>query len=514
MQPDPTAPSAHRELPPPQYAYRAAQVRAFDRAAIDVHGIPGYELMCRAGQAALECLMRHWPAARRVLILCGAGNNAGDGYVLARLAMQRGLTVRVAAVAAPEQLTGEAARAWKDYRAAGGAAEGLARRIVHADADVAVDALLGLGLDRPLTGAYAEAVAQLNASGLPVLALDLPTGLDADSGAVLGSAVRARVTLSFVALKGGLFLGAAPDYCGLRECAELGVPRAVFELEPPILERLQPAQLAHWLPPRARTAHKGDAGRVLLIGGAPGMSGAIRLAAYAALRAGAGLVSIATHPESAAIVAAHRPELMCHAVDGRAALAPLLAAADVVVLGPGLGQSAWAASLWRAALRANRPLVADADALNLLAGQPARRDDWVLTPHPGEAARLLGCTTAVVQADRRSAGTVLAERFGAAVVLKGACTLVAPPGVGPDTAGTVAVCDRGNPGMASGGMGDVLAGLIGALVAQGLTPLDGARAGVLIHALAGDQAAQGGERGLLAMDLLEELRRWVNPASA
>jgi hydroxyethylthiazole kinase-like uncharacterized protein yjeF len=492
----------------PAYAYAAAQVREMDRAAIDVHSIPGYELMGRAGRASLVEVLARWPAARRITVYCGAGNNAGDGYVLARLARAQGLAVTVIAVAPPEQLKGDAAQAWEDYRSAGGTVQALGDP--GPEVDVVVDAVLGIGLDRPLAGDFAAAVAQINQRAVPVLALDIPTGLDADTGRVWGAAVQATATLSFVALKAGLYLGEAPDYCGVRCFNGLDIPDAARQSQVPVLERLKPERLTDWLPPRARTAHKGDAGRVLLVGGSPGMSGAIRLAAEAALRAGAGLVSVATHPACTAVVAGHRPEIMCHAVGSAADLLPLLAAARAVVLGPGLGQSAWAEALWGAAVRFDRPLVLDADGLNLLARHGCERASWVLTPHPGEASRLLGLEAGTIQADRRAAAVELARRQGAEVVLKGACTLVASG----DPARPTVVCDRGNPGMASGGTGDVLAGIIGGLLAQGLEPRDAAQAGVLVHALAGDQAARAGERGMLASDLIEAVRAWVNPVTS
>lgn len=272
----------------------------------------------------------------------------------------------------------------------------------------------------------------------------------------------------------------------------------------------QPTQIdAAWLRTalpgvRARDAHKGDFGHVLVIGGQPGMSGAARLAGEAALRAGAGLVSVATHPEHASVLNSGRPELMCHAVANAETLKPLLERSTVLAVGPGLGQSEWARGLLVAVWDTDLPMIVDADALNLLAREPMRRDRWILTPHPGEAARLLGCSATEVQADRRTAVRALQARYGGVVVLKGAGTLIAD-GV------QCRVCTAGNPGMASGGMGDVLTGVIAGLCAQGMSLSSAAAAGVLVHALAADAAAlRDGERGLLASDLLPELRRWVN----
>jgi NAD(P)H-hydrate epimerase len=342
-----------------------------------------------------------------------------------------------------------------------------------------------------------------------VLALDVPSGLDADTGWPNPIAVRAAATLTFLALKPGLFLGAAPDHCGELEFAGLDVPAELGADLPAALERLTFADLQRVLPPRARSAHKGSSGKLLLVGGGPGMPGAIRLAAEAALRAGAGLVYVATHPESAASVVAGRPEIICRAVTSGHDLDTLLETVDGVVLGPGLGQSAWGYGLWRRVMAAPVPLVLDADGLNLLAREPQQRRAWLLTPHPGEAARLLsGESVESVQRDRAAAVQDLADRYGAVAVLKGPNTLIASPG----TEGLPAVCDRGNPGMATGGTGDVLAGVLGSLVVQARDLKQAARAGVLLHALAGDDAARGGERGTLPSDLFPHLRRWANPS--
>lgn len=489
--------------PLPTAVYRAADVRAMDRHAIEVQGIAGYTLMQRAGEAAFDLLLSAWPAARRLLVACGAGNNGGDGYVVARLAREAGLDVTVAALVDPARLAGDAARAHADYVAAGGTTRVFEPATARA-CDVVVDALLGTGLDRDVSGPLAACIESLAAAGRPVLALDLPSGLDADSGAVRGVVLPAQRTITFVGLKAGLFLGAGPRCTGRLSFAGLGLD---VPAPGPRLRRLDGSLLAGVLPPRPRDAHKGVHGRVLVVGGGPGMAGAARLAAEAALRVGAGLVTVATRPEHVAAVVAGRPEVMCRGVASAADLAPLLAAADVVALGPGLGQDDWGRALFEAALAAPGPRVVDADALNLLAASPRRRADWILTPHPGEAGRLLGWSADAVQADRLQAAAELVARFGGVAVLKGACTLVQ----GGD--GLPWVCDRGNPGMATAGMGDVLTGAIAGLLGQQREPEIAAATGVLAHALAGDRAAAGGgERGLLASDVLAALRACVNPA--
>jgi ADP-dependent NAD(P)H-hydrate dehydratase / NAD(P)H-hydrate epimerase len=490
----------------PGAVYSAAQVRELDRIAIERYGIPGYELMCRAGEAALRVLRTTWPGARRVLVLCGAGNNAGDGYVAARLGHAAGLEITVVALVPTERLRGDAARAAIECRAAGVPMRAFSedQECLRAPRpDVAVDALLGTGADRPLDGEFAASVAALNDSQVPVLSLDIPSGLDADTGLPLGDAVRAAVTQTFVGLKQGFYLGAGGDYTGRIEFDDLGIPAAAREDLRATLTRLGGADLDRALPKRPRSAHKGVAGRLLLLGGGPGMPGAIRLAAEGALRTGAGLVYVATHRDSAGAVLAGRPELICRAVDTPADLAGMLDLADAAVVGPGLGKSEWARPLLRELLGSKLPLVVDADGLNLLAEAPVSRGRWLLTPHPTEAARLLASTTDAVQRDRLGAVRELARRYDAVAVLKGACSLVAADG-------TVAVCDRGNPGMATAGMGDVLAGVLGALAVQTRDLRVSARAGVLLHALAGDAAAADGERGTVAADLMLHLKQWAN----
>jgi NAD(P)H-hydrate epimerase len=489
--------------PNPLALWKSAQVRAIDAFAIGTLQTPGYELMRRAAAAALAELQRRWPAARRLLVLCGSGNNAGDGYVLARLAVAAGLSARIGAVSEPAALRGDAARAFADWHSSGGAT--LPWRDALAEGpDVVVDALLGIGASRDLDGEFAAAVALLNDSRRPVLALDIPSGLQADSGAVLGVCVRADCTVTFIAHKAGLWLANGPDQCGDLVLADLELERWPDDLGDPVVSASDPLEVSAALPARTRGANKGRFGHVLIVGGGPGMSGAARLCGEAAMRVGAGLVSVATAPEHAAQLATVMPELMVSAVGSAADLMPLLKRADVVAIGPGLGQSAWARGIWSCAMAGGLPLIVDADALNLLAAHPEKRDDWVLTPHPGEAGRLLEIPTAAVQADRLAAVSALRDRYGGTVVLKGAGSLVAGPT-------GVCICLHGNPGMAAAGMGDVLTGVIAGIHGQVRELALAARIGVLVHALAGDQAALHGQRGMIASDVIAELRGCVNP---
>jgi NAD(P)H-hydrate epimerase len=486
----------------PVALYSGAQVRAFDAHAISVLGIPGYTLMKRAGEAALRHLRSRYPVAHRIVIVCGRGNNAGDGYVLARFAQAAGLTVAVLAAFTPEQLEGDARQAWQDFRGSGGQVRPFEAALL-AGGEVVVDALLGTGLRGPMRADIAGVIRDINASRRPVFALDVPSGLDADTGVAHGESIRADCTVTFVALKTGLFLGNGPELAGTVFFDDL-------ELTPPAgeaarLTRIVESEIHEALPRRRRAAHKGDFGHVLIVGSGAGMPGAVRLAGEASLRVGAGLTTVAVAAENVAAIAAGRPELICIALEGEQILGEALARADVVAIGPGLGRSAWARAALTTVLAAGKPLVVDADALNLIAaGGVAAREDWILTPHPGEAARLLAVPGDEVQRDRLAALERLIERFHGTVVLKGAGTLVGARGRIPG------VCERGNPGMASGGSGDVLTGAIAGILAQCRDPWAAARVGVLVHAMAGDAAARGGERGILASDVARELHNCVN----
>ncbi len=494
---------ANNALPTPLYTTQA--VRAIERRAIDELGVPGIQLMNRAGAAALRLLQALWPAPSPVHVFCGTGNNGGDGFVLAALAQARNLKVSVWQVGDAGKIKGDALTA-RNLAVANGATIAPWDGVLPASG-IIVDALLGTGLHGNVTPDFAQAIAAINASGLPVLALDVPSGLGSDSGARLGCAVAATHTLTFVAVKQGLLTGFAPECCGVLHCADLNLPASLLAQMPASATRLVALGLRQqWLPKRARAAHKGSFGHVLIIGGDHGAGGAVMMAAEASLRTGAGLVSCATRAEHVAPLLARSPEVMVHAVRARADLAPLLARASVVVVGPGLGQAAWGQQLLHAAVASDLPLIIDADALNLISSGTVaakRREHWIFTPHPGEAARLLATCTEAVQSDRFAAARALQQRFGGAIVLKGAGTLVA-------SAGGLGISNYGNPGMASGGMGDVLSGILGALLAQGLEVGAAASLGVCLHGLAGDRAAQAGERGLVATDLIACLREVCN----
>jgi ADP-dependent NAD(P)H-hydrate dehydratase / NAD(P)H-hydrate epimerase len=488
----------------PLALYSAAQMRALD-ARLIAAGTSGFELMSRAAHGLWRALRRRWPDAGAVTVLAGRGNNAGDGYLLAALAQRAGWRVRVLALGDPAQLQGDAARARDEALGVGVAVQAWSE--CAALEGVVVDALLGTGLRGAVREPYAQAIRQLNASGAPVLAVDIPSGLCADSGQVLGVAVRAELTVTLIGLKIGLFSGAALDWVGELAYDDLQAEPQLVAGQACVARRLADGSLPR-LAARPRTVHKGQLGRVLVVGGDRGLAGAALLAAQSALRGGAGMVSLASRGEHLAAAQARLPEVMSAAVASANQLLALGSAASVWVVGPGLGQGAWGRSLLSAAATMPAPQVWDADALNLLAtGAVSLPTGCVITPHPGEAARLLGVSSAEVQADRPAAALELARRYQAVCVLKGAGTLVAEPD------GVLLLCDRGHPAMAGAGLGDVLAGLIGALLGQGLTPLAAASLAVWLHARAGEVLADEG-CGMAASDLCAAIRQLMQEQCA
>ena len=488
----------------PERLYTAEQVRALDKRAIEDFHIPGSTLMTRAGRAAFQWLRLHWPDAQKIQIICGTGNNGGDGFVVARLAHEAGLEVRVLLLGDEAKQSGDAKKMADGYIAVGGVVT--SRISIDKETDLIVDALLGTGLEREVTGVWAELVGLVNSHESPVVSLDIPSGLNSDTGKRMGCAVEADATVTFIGLKRGLFTGEGGQCCGAIVFDDLDIPAAVYEGVPSGVQRLQWQHFSEQLSPRVRSQHKGQSGHLLLIGGDLGMLGAISMAGQAAARTGAGLVTLATRAAHAALIASQHPELMCHGIETPEALLPLLERADAVVIGPGLGQSAWGLSMLRTDLERDLPLVLDADALNLLSLDPEKCDRWVLTPHPGEAARLLGSTTSEIQQDRFCSVTELQQRYGGVVLLKGPGSLVCA-----GNEALLGLCDQGNPGMAVGGMGDILAGVIGSLIAQGESIQRAAGMGACLHGEAGDRSASEGERGMLATDLLPGLRQLMNP---
>lgn len=480
-----------------------AALHALESRAAVVLG-DDYALMQRAGQAVWRYLLQHWPRAQRIVVACGPGNNGGDGYVLARHAREAGRDVQVIRTQPPSSALAQ--RACSEYESAGGQVDTFGSALP--DYDLLVDALLGIGLSRAPDGALAALIDVIDARQEPVLALDVPSGVDADRGCVPGRAIHATRTLQLIAAHPGLATGAALDHVSVCDLDTLDLDDGLLQAMPVSAHLLRADAIASWLPQRRRDSHKGNNGHVLCVGGDHGSGGAIVLCAEAALRSGAGLVSIATRAEHVSALLARCPEAMTHALDSAAGLDALATRADVIAIGPGLGRQAWGRDLLARSLAAGKPLLLDADALNLLASQTrGLPPDTILTPHPGEAARLLNCDTAQVQADRYAAAQSLVTRYECVVVLKGAGTIIAAPQRTP------CVIGAGNPGMAVGGMGDLLSGVIAALRAQGLSAFDAAACGALLHSAAGDMTAMDGQRGMLPSDLLPALRRLANPES-
>jgi hydroxyethylthiazole kinase-like uncharacterized protein yjeF len=496
----------------------SAEMREIDRTAIEVFGIPSLTLMDRAGRAVAEAAQELAGVKGRVVVVCGAGNNGGDGYVAARLLRGAGRDARVLALVPAERLSPDA-RAVREQAQRAGVPIDEAGELGGVDAgvgDVVVDAIFGTGLARAPEAAFAGAIARIEAArvaGARVVAVDVPSGLSADTGRPLGPCVRADRTVTFGFQKRGLVLFPGAAFAGEVSVADIGIPPEAARRVPVGCELVSDVEARLLVPPRAPDAHKGDAGRLLVVAGSPGKTGAAHLALLGALRGGTGLVTLAARAEVLPFALAGRPEAMSATLPGdgplgRADLQALLALAkeaDALAIGPGLFRGRETAELLLALLaRARKPAIVDADGLNALAEASGALAELgvplVLTPHPGEMARLCGVSVAEVQADRIGLAAAKARAWGATVVLKGARTVVADP------EGAPAVIVTGNAGLASGGTGDVLAGLCGALLAGGLPAAAAGRVAAHVHGRAGDLAAKRfGERGLLAADLGEAI---------
>jgi hydroxyethylthiazole kinase-like uncharacterized protein yjeF len=480
-----------------------AEVRAVEALAASSPGVP--DLMERAGLAAAELARdRLLQDKRSVLVLAGPGNNGGDGFVVARHLKSWWYQVSLVFVGERDRLGPDARAAHDAWLQAGG--EVLSALPVNG-ADLVIDALFGIGLQRELAGRHLELVEHINAQPAKVLALDIPSGLHADTGRVLGCAVRAHHTVTFIALKPGLLTLDGPDHAGEIHVRDLGLE--IDALHPARGHLVPTALLAHVLPRRARNSHKGTFGSLGILGGAAGMSGAALLAGRAALYLGAGRTYVGLLGPDGLLVDPLQPELMLREADEIVEMRHL----SCLVVGPGLGQSPPARSVVARALEREVALVLDADALNLLGAHEAladvcakRTSPTLLTPHPAEAARLLACTTAEVQVDRIDAAVSISERYRATVALKGVGTIVAEP------SGSWWINTTGNPGLASAGMGDVLCGFIGALLAQGAAPGHALLAAAHLHGLAADHCVEriGGPVGLTASEVTAAARGLLN----
>ncbi|WP_421132752.1 NAD(P)H-hydrate dehydratase [Alteromonas sp. A079] len=484
--------------------FRADQVRENEAKAAELSGCDMFTLMQRAGDIIFEQCQERLPNSDVYLIVVGQGNNAGDGYVAAINAKLAGKKVYVCAVQPERTLEGDAGTAQSRWLDLGGKISAFDSALLE-KADVVIDALLGTGINSYIRNEFAQVIDAINASTTPIVSVDVPSGLDANTGQSLGRCVQADVTVTFVGIKPGLVTGAGKQSCGKLVYADLGIGKAFQSLARACATMLN---IEHFkgMGPRDIHSHKGTYGRLLCVGGNRGTAGAIRLAGEAALRSGAGMVRVFTHTSSVVQVSAGRPELMVSDSD----LAAALDWATCVVIGPGLGQDDWAEETFQLTMKYcqqhNKPMVIDADALNLLCKQSTAFtiENSILTPHAGEAARLLGVSIDDVEGDRFNYARQCAQRYHAVCVLKGAGTLI-------DNERKTWVCRHGNPGMATAGSGDVLSGILGALLAQGVTVDIAAKYGVTLHAKAGDDIAQTyGQRGMIASDLFDAVRALIN----
>ena len=518
----PTKPKYIRALP--NKVYSAESVRFGEKQAASHAGIELYTLMQRAGGAAFELLKDRYPRLTHILVCCGKGNNGGDGYIVAANALQENISVTLWHVGDPNSLTGDAQRAKLMFLQLGGDIHAPGNQIPD-DVDVIIDALLGTGLTGPPRPYYSHLIDRINQSSAPVIAIDIPSGVNANTGYVDHNAIEATHTITFIGIKSGLVTGSARQYVGELFFSGLQVNH-YFDNVTQAAGQLTSRQWLSYLRSRRKDAHKGSNGKVVVIGGDNGMSGAAFLASASALRTGAGLVATVSHADSVNVIRSLLPEAMvieATLIESTAtevtlsdAVTERLSWASVACIGVGLGRNDWSKTLFEQteSFFSDRhvPRVLDADALYWLSSQNHHGkfdgvgSSRILTPHPGEAATLLGVSTDTIEKDRYKASRQLVERYGGVVVLKGAGTLI--------TNGEITViCHAGNPGMATGGMGDVLSGTIAGLLAQGYATFDAAVLGTLIHSLAGDDSAnECGSIGMMASDLLPYLRKTVNTA--
>lgn len=483
-------------------AYQAKQVRNNEAAAATSKGLSLYELMELAGAGAFSLLQMCYPKAQHIVVLCGKGNNAGDGLILATLALKRAFQVTVVKVVGDEY-TGDAKKAYNAFIATGGLLVDKSQ-IDLTKADVIIDAIFGTGLTGAVPAILMNLIEHINQLNIPIIALDIPSGICTDTGAMLGAAVNASQTITFVALKQGLLTGAAKHYCGELFIDDLTIGATFAQLVRANVSGCG-EQLRRQIPARLTTAHKGDSGRVMVIAGNEYMPGAAKLSSEACLRSGAGLVSVVCHHSLHSIVMQNRPEtVLIPDESNHPRFLACLQQAHSLVIGPGLGQDRWAQNLWAKVINQDKPMVVDADALQLLAKKPVCKENWILTPHPGEAAALLKTNVASIEQNRFLAAQLIVEKYGGVCVLKGAGSIICS-----EAATFVNV--TGNPGMASAGMGDVLSGIIAALIKLSPTLHEAAAVGVHIHGLAADNcAAIHGPRGLLASDLFPHIQQLVN----
>ena len=487
--------------------YSAESSQAIDQDAIYKANLPGILLMKRAGLFAFKTLETHWPNAKQLSIVCGTGNNGGDGFVIAQYAHLSGLQVKVIVVGDRNKIQGDALLALHELNALGIELHRFSSSAIQ-ESDVIIDALFGTGLSKPVSGEFANIIEQINQAKKPVLAIDIPSGLHANTGTILGTAIRATHTCTFITQKFGLYTFQGPEVCGKIHFSPLFIPKELYKKHRPLAQN---HSLKHWLnklPLRLATHHKGVSGTVCLVGGHKTMMGAIQLAGLASLKTGAGLVKVITHEKHGIAITQAIPELMCYPTHELLHQAGL---ANVIGIGPGLGLDDWGKQLFMQALDLPFNKVIDADALKHLANLAKEQDfqnqthqNWVLTPHPGEAAQLLETDSVSIQKDRIAAIKALHQKYGGVIVLKGNGTLIYD-------GKQMEICTAGNPGMAVGGMGDILTGAIATFIAQGLSLWNAACLGVSLHAHAGDVLAnQNGQPGILPSEVAQVMSQLLN----
>lgn len=471
--------------------YQREQVYRLDQQTIKMDAQPALLLMHKAATATWHALQQRWPECQKLVILAGAGNNGGDAFALALLAKQA-KTISLYMIGDSERQSPESTYYREAWLAQGG--EVLTWEGECPECDVIVDGLLGIGLNKDLDQHWQSLIAQINSTQAVRVCIDIPSGLNADTGVAMPCAIRADLTVSFIGRKIGCWLADGPDYCGELVFDDLGISTSALNAEAAICSIIHSNNIQ--LPiKRSRNSHKNQFGHILIVGGDRGMPGAVRLSAMAALRAGAGMVSVCVHPDNYTAIAAADPELMIGTWDE---LERLLARATVVVIGPGLGQSTTAQNLLGVLSACKIPMVIDADALHADVLDNMQSERIVITPHPGEAARLLHCTVAQIQQDRVKALQQITQQWNAACVLKGSGSLVGL------RHGSLSLCQNGHAGMATAGSGDVLSGLVAAYLGQGLTPLEAATGAVYVHARAAEHYARATHaNSLIASDLLQ-----------
>ncbi|TQV73031.1 NAD(P)H-hydrate dehydratase [Aliikangiella marina] len=497
--------------PPTGPLFTAQQVRGIELTYAETSDQGTFPLMEKAGQAAFDCLLQYWPDARKILVLSGKGNNGGDGYIVAALAKSAGFEVTLCCFCEPEKLQGDAKIAYEQLQKFDIARADWSEIDLN-DYQVLVDAMLGTGISGAVRAPFIEPIESINRHEIPVLSIDIPSGLNANTGEVVNCAIKAQITMTYIGLKQGLYTGDAADFRGKVLVDGLDISTQCFTAYESEVQAENWFTLNHRLAPRLPSAHKGANGHCVIIGGANGYTGAAILVSKAAARCGAGLTSTWLEGGALALVSTF-PEVMAKNIPEHEVMSQVneLSVHHVLVIGPGLGKKNWGQS-WMSAVTKHDGFdsmmkVIDADGLNWLAQNHLTNEKWVLTPHPGEASRLLNKKVNAINADRYAAAREIAKKYGGVCVLKGAGTVIA------DQSGKTIVCPVGNPGMGTGGMGDVLSGIVGGLLAQGISLFEAATLAVVIHGEAADRAAgeNANYRGLIASDLFAYLPQLVNP---